>query len=297
MPSLRDIRKHIKAVKNIKQITYAMKMVASARIKKAQNQILSFKPYSNYLEDVISDLSSEFDDEKLYMYDFSRFLKRRENTGNIGIVVVSGDKGLCGAFNNNILLNSIRFIKSNNNKNIYLIAVGKKSVDFFKKLKNINLYYQISNIFPKVNYTHAALLGQKVIEMYDKYNLESVYFIYMEFKSILKQELKNVSILPIVNNSKTQLQNKRSSDVFIFEPSKKDLLENLIPKYINIEIFRILLENQASELASRMNAMEQASKNASELIDELTVKMNKLRQAQITTELNEIISGANAISG
>jgi len=297
MPSLRDIRKHIKAVKNIKQITYAMKMVASARIKKAQNQILSFKPYSNYLEDVISDLSSEFDDEKLYMYDFSRFLKRRENTGNIGIVVVSGDKGLCGAFNNNILLNSIRFIKSNKNKNIYLIAVGKKSVDFFKKLKNINLYYQISNIFPKVNYTHAALLGQKVIEMYDKYNLESVYFIYMEFKSILKQELKNVSILPIVNNSKTQLQNKRSSDVFIFEPSKKDLLENLIPKYINIEIFRILLENQASELASRMNAMEQASKNASELIDELTVKMNKLRQAQITTELNEIISGANAISG
>jgi F-type H+-transporting ATPase subunit gamma len=297
MPSLRDIRKHIKAVKNIKQITYAMKMVASARIKKAQNQILSFKPYSNYLEDVISDLSSEFDDEKLYMYDFSRFLKRREDTGNIGIVVVSGDKGLCGAFNNNILLNSIRFIKSNSNKNIYLIAVGKKSVDFFKKLKNINLYYQISNIFPKVNYTHAALLGQKVIEMYDKYNLESVYFIYMEFKSILKQELKNVSILPIVNNSKTQLQNKRSSDVFIFEPSKKDLLENLIPKYINIEIFRILLENQASELASRMNAMEQASKNASELIDELTVKMNKLRQAQITTELNEIISGANAISG
>jgi|YNPMSStandDraft_2_1061718.scaffolds.fasta_scaffold00087_26 F-type H+-transporting ATPase subunit gamma len=297
MPSLRDIRKHIKAVKNIKQITYAMKMVASARIKKAQNQILSFKPYSNYLEDVISDLSSEFDDEKLYMYDFSRFLKRRENTGNIGIVVVSGDKGLCGAFNNNILLNSIRFIKSNNNKNIYLIAVGKKSVDFFKKLKNINLYYQISNIFPKVNYTHAFLLGQKVIEMYDKYNLESVYFIYMEFKSILKQELKNVSILPIVKNSKTQVQNKRSNDVFIFEPSKKDLLENLIPKYINIEIFRILLENQASELASRMNAMEQASKNASELIDELTVKMNKLRQAQITTELNEIISGANAISG
>jgi F-type H+-transporting ATPase subunit gamma len=297
MPSLRDIRKHIKAVKNIKQITYAMKMVASARIKKAQNQILSFKPYSNYLADVISDLSSEFDDEKLYMYDFSRFLKKREDTGNIGIVVVSGDKGLCGAFNNNILLNSIRFIKSNSNKNIYLIAVGKKSVDFFKKLKNINLYYQISNIFPKVNYTHAALLGQKVIEMYDKYNLESVYFIYMEFKSILKQELKNVSILPIVNNSKTQLQNKRSSDVFIFEPSKKDLLENLIPKYINIEIFRILLENQASELASRMNAMEQASKNASELIDELTVKMNKLRQAQITTELNEIISGANAISG
>jgi F-type H+-transporting ATPase subunit gamma len=296
MPSLRDIRKHIKAVKNIKQITYAMKMVASARIKKAQNQILSFKPYSNYLEDVISDLSSEFDDEKLYMYDFSRFLKRRENTGNIGIVIVSGDKGLCGAFNNNILLNSIRFIKSNSNKNIYLIAVGKKSVDFFKKLKNINLYYQISNIFPKVNYTHAALLGQKVIEMYDKYNLESVYFIYMEFKSILKQELKNVSILPIVKNSKTQFQNKRSSDVFIFEPSKKDLLENLIPKYINIEIFRILLENQASELASRMNAM-QASKNASELIDELTVKMNKLRQAQITTELNEIISGANAISG
>lgn len=294
MPSLRDIRKHIKAVKNIKQITYAMKMVASARIKKAQNQILSFKPYVNYLEDVIASLSSQFDDENLLKYDFSRFLKRDFKSGNIGLVVVSGDKGLCGSFNNNILLHAIKFIKSNNDKNFYLISVGKKSVDFLKKISNINIYYQISNIFPKVNYIHALLLAEKVIEMYDKYNLENVYIIYMEFKSLLKQELKNISILPLLNYFNNNNQN-RNSDNFIFEPSKEELLNNLIPKYINIEILRILLENQASELASRMNAMEQASKNASELIDELTVKMNKLRQAQITTELNEIVSGANAI--
>jgi len=294
MPSLRDIRKHIKAVKNIKQITYAMKMVASARIKKAQNQILSFKPYVNYLEDVIANLSSQFDDENLLKYDFSRFLKRDFKSGNIGLVVVSGDKGLCGSFNNNILLHAIKFIKSNNDKNFYLISVGKKSVDFLKKISNINIYYQISNIFPKVNYIHALLLAEKVIEMYDKYNLENVYIIYMEFKSLLKQELKNISILPLLNYFNNNNQN-RNSDNFIFEPSKEELLNNLIPKYINIEILRILLENQASELASRMNAMEQASKNASELIDELTVKMNKLRQAQITTELNEIVSGANAI--
>jgi F-type H+-transporting ATPase subunit gamma len=297
MPSLRDIRKHIKAVKNIKQITYAMKMVASARIKKAQNQILSFKPYVNYLEDMIFSLKSEFEDENIKNFEFSKFLLREVKSNNVGIVVVSGDKGLCGSFNNMILMNALRFIKSNEGKNIYLICVGKKSYDFFKKLKGVNIYYQILNIFPKVSYTHASILSEKIIEMYEKYNLESVFIVYMEFKSLLKQELKNILLLPIVKDFSGVNKSKSFSDMFLFEPSKEIILKDLLPKYINIEIFRILLENQASELASRMNAMEQASKNASELIDELTVKMNKLRQAQITTELNEIMSGANAISG
>ncbi len=294
MASLRDIRKHIKAVKNIKQITYAMKMVASARIKKAQNQILTFKPYVKYLEDVIISLKHEMEEDDIKRLNLHRFLERDEFRSSIGLVVVSGDKGLCGSFNNSILNSALKFIKENRDKKVYIITVGKKSTDFLKKLKDVEVYYQLVNIFPKVNYTHATLLTSKIIEMYDKYQLDELRLIYSEFKSMINQEIRNIVLLPVIKYIEKSSSEKKFHD-YIFEPDKITLLNNLIPKYLNIEIFRMLLENQASELAARMNAMELASKNASELIDELTLKMNKLRQAQITTELTEIVSGANAV--
>lgn len=295
MASLRDIRKHIKAVKNIKKITYAMKMVSSARIKKAQNQILSFKPYASHLEDVIVSLKNEMDEDDVKNSKLYRFLRRSVNTFSMGIVVVSGDKGLCGSFNNSIINSAVKFIKQNKEKKIYLITVGKKSTDFFKKIKDMEVYYQTYNIFPKVNYIHSSLITSKIIKMYDKYNLDEVRLIYSEFKSMVKQEIKNITLLPVIDYIEENYSERLFED-FYFEPQKKELLENLIPKYINVNIFRMLLENQASELAARMNAMELASKNAGELIEELTLRMNKLRQAQITTELSEIVSGANAIS-
>lgn len=295
MASLRDIRKHIKAVKNIKQITYAMKMVSSARIKKAQSQILSFKPYVSHLEEVIISLKNELMEDDIKSSRLSKFFKRDTKKSDIGIVIVSGDKGLCGSFNNQIINYALKFIKQNKDKKIHIITVGKKSTDFFKKAKDLEVYYQMHNIFPKVNYTHASLLTSKIIEMYDKYQLDEIRLIYSEFKSMIKQEIKNITLLPIINYIEKNSAEKKFDD-FYFEPDKKTLLENLVPKYINVEVFRMLLENQASELAARMNAMELASKNAGELIEELTLKMNKLRQAQITTELNEIVSGANAIN-
>lgn len=295
MSSIRDIRKHISAVKNIKQITYAMKMISSARIKKAQNQILSFKPYSEYLEKVVFSLEGEFGEDDIKKSPLYRFLRRDDKTKSIGIVVISGDKGLCGSFNNLILNRALKLIKENMDKKIYLILVGKKSVDFFKKLKDIEIYYQMANIFPKVDYKHSSILSSKIIECYDKYNLDEVKVVYSEFKSLIKQEFKTVTLLPVIKSVSTEGHKKDIGD-FYFEPDKKLLLENLIPKYINISVLKMLLENQTSELSARMNAMELASKNASELIDFLTLKMNKLRQAQITTELNEIISGANSIN-
>ena len=295
MASLRDIRKHIKAVKNIKQITYAMKMVSSARIKKAQSQILSFKPYVKYLEELIISLKNEMMEDDIRSAPLYRFLQRDKEQFALGLVVVSGDKGLCGSFNNQIINSALKFIKQNKDKKIYIITVGKKSTDFFKKLKATEVYYQMCNIFPKANYTHSTLLTSKIIEMYDKYHLDEVRLIYSEFRSMIKQEIKNMTLLPIINYIEKTSAEKKFDD-FYFEPDKKTLLENLVPKYINVEVFRMLLENQASELAARMNAMELASKNAGELIEELTLKMNKLRQAQITTELNEIVSGANAIN-
>jgi F-type H+-transporting ATPase subunit gamma len=296
MASLRDIKKRIQAVKNIRQITYAMKMVASARIKKAQTQILSFKPYINYLEDIIFSLKDEMTSDDFKSNNLYRFSEREEKSNAIGIVVVSGDKGLCGSFNTSVINSTIKFIKNNREKKIYLITVGKKAYDFFKKSKDIEIYYQIYNIFPKSNYTHASLISSKVIEAYDSFKLDEVYLIYGEFKSMLKQEIKTKLLLPISVDDENKKMKKDFID-FNFEPDKETLLENLIPKYINMEVYRLLLESQASELASRMNAMELASKNAAELMDELTLAMNKLRQSQITTELTEIVSGANAING
>ncbi|MEF3280659.1 MAG: ATP synthase F1 subunit gamma [Elusimicrobiota bacterium] len=294
MASLRDIRKHIKAVKNIRQITYAMKMVSSARIKKAQSQILGFKPYISYLENVVFSLKGEMMEEDFKTTGLYRFFKKESLTNSIGIVVVGGDKGLCGSFNSSIINLAVKLIRNNKGKKIYIIPVGKKSYDFFKKVKEVNLYYQIYNIFPKVNYAHASLLSSKIIEAYEKLNLDEIYMVYSEFRNMMKQEFKSISFLPIINRIGGD-EGKENLEDFIFEPEKSILLKNLIPKYINMRVYSVLLENQASELAARMQAMELASKNAGELIDELTLRMNKLRQAQITTELNEIVSGASAI--
>jgi F-type H+-transporting ATPase subunit gamma len=299
MASLRDIKKHIQAVKNIRQITYAMKMVSSARIKKAQNQILSFKPYASELEDVIVSLKNEMlDDEfkKLQSYDL---FVNKNNTKKIGLVLITGDRGLCGSFNTVLINTALKFIKSNQDKKIYLITVGKKGYDFFKKLKNDNLEisYQMYNIFPKVNYSHASLLVDEIMKCYRENKLESFEIIYSEFINMVNQKPKKFMLFPVMNYIEENIKDKEVKfDDFIFEPSKMELLSNLIPKYINIEVLKVLLENQVSELASRMSAMELASKNAGELIEELTVKMNKLRQAQITTELTEIVSGAAAVS-
>lgn len=293
MPSLRDIRKHISAVKNIKQITYAMKMVASARIKKAQNQILSLKPYVIQLENVISTLKLELNEDDFKTSPSYRFF-HTDDTKKIGVVIITGDKGLCGSFNNQILEKALSLIKQNSESEIHLILVGKKAVDFFRKIKGINIDYQMLGIFPKVNYSHAALLSSEIIKMYDKNKLDRIYIVYGEFKNMLNQEIKSRIFLPLEDFFDSQA--KTSSDYFLFEPDKKTILTSLITKYINTEIYRFLLENQASELASRMNAMELANKNATELVEELTITMNKLRQAQITTELTEIVSGANAVN-
>jgi F-type H+-transporting ATPase subunit gamma len=235
--------------------------------------------------------SEDFKSNTLY-----RFSEREEKSNSIGIVVVSGDKGLCGSFNTSVINSTIKFIKSNSGKKIYLITVGKKAYDFFKKSRDVEIYYQIYNIFPKSNYTHASLISSKLIEAYDTLKLDKIYLVYGEFKSMLKQEIKTKLLFPISADDKTKKEKKNFID-FEFEPDKEMLLENLIPKYINMEVYRLLLESQASELASRMNAMELASKNDDELMDELTLAMNKLRQSQITTELTEIVSGANAING
>ncbi len=300
MASLRDIRRHISSVKSIKQITYAMKMVAVARIKKAQNKILNSRPFANKMEEAIKSLYMEMGEEDFKHSPFFKLFEKHDKSNISVLVVVTSDKGLCGSFNVNVLKRAVVWLKENKNREIKVIAVGKKGRDFFHRLKGLNLSvaYELVGIFPKAGYAHAKLLADNIFKLYEN-EADSVTIIYNRFKSMMAQEIICNKFLPLkrhfmgIHNESAE---NRFND-FDFEPAKDLLLSSLLPRYIKAQIYKILLESQAAELAARMNAMEAASGNASDIIENLTLKLNKTRQAMITTELNEIVAGAGALEG
>jgi len=302
MASLRDIRKHITSVKSIKQITYAMKMVAAARIKKAQTSILSSRPFALKMEALIADLYSELDSDDFKASGAYGLFAERPAAPAAGLVLVAADKGLCGSFNSNLLKAAAAWLRNNRGQKMYVICVGRKSRDFMKRLKGLDLEvaYEMVGIFPKAGYVHANLLAGNILNLFGRKEVRSVSLIYSEFKSMLSQRIVQTELLPLKLNILSAADpgsRTRGLKDFDFEPDKTPLLETLLPRHIGAQMYRVLLESQAAELAARMNAMESASKNASELIDGLTLRLNKMRQAMITTELNEIVSGAEALGG
>lgn len=301
MASLRDIRKHIKSVKSIKQITYAMKMVSAARIRRAQSAILSSRPFALKMDGLISDLYSEMGAEGFKASSAYSLFAGRPSARALGLVLVASDKGLCGSFNSNLLKAAAAWLSENRGNKLYVICVGRKSRDFMKRLKGLDLdiSYEMVGIFPKVAYVHAELLAENLLKLFARPEVKSVTVIYNEFKSMLSQRIIQTDLLPLTDNilgKKAEGAPEKLRD-FSFEPRKSSLLETLLPRHIGAQLYRILLESQAAELAARMNAMEASSKNASELMDGLTLKLNKMRQTMITTELNEIVSGAEALGG
>ena len=300
MASLRDIRKRIKSVKSIKQITYAMKMVSAARIKRAQGAILSSRPFAVKMGGLIADLYTEM--ESSQFRDSPAYTLFAENPGAdaVGLVLIAGDKGLCGSFNSSLLKAAAAWLTENRGKKMRVICVGRKSRDFIKRLKGLDLEitYEMVGLFPKAGYVHADILAANVLKMFSGGEVVSVTLIYNEFKSMLTQRVIREELLPLRHHilEAPDSAGRKLRD-FSFEPEKHVLLEALLPRYIGANLYRVLLESQAAELAARMNAMEAASKNASDLIGGLTLKLNKMRQAMITTELNEIVSGAEALGG
>lgn len=298
MASLRDIRKHISSVKSIKQITYAMKMVAAARIKKAQNSILASRPFAREMDRMIADLYGELGEADLAGTAAGRLFAERPAGGPLCLVLVTADKGLCGSFNTNLLKASAAWLRENRGRKIYVIVAGRKGRDFMKRLKGLDLEiaHEMVGIFPKAGYVHAQMLADAILKVYDEKPVESVTLIYNEFKSMMAQRIVNTPLLPLKRHILTEGADQgRRAGQFAFEPAKAALLDALLPRHIGAQLYRTLLESQAAELAARMNAMEAASKNASELIEGLTLKMNKTRQSMITTELNEIVSGSEAL--
>ena len=288
MASLRELRRKIMSVKSTQQITKAMKMVAAARLNKAQNQILQARPFADKMEDLLHNLAylaQTSQDRRKFHHPF---LKKRKGN-RVDAVLVTADRGLCGGFNANLIRRAVQYLRENPDEDTRLWLVGKKGRDFFRRL-GAKVEKDYVNFFQRLSYSQAEIIGNDVIDTFLNTDTRGIVFVYNEFKSRIQQKLVVKPLLPIETVEAVQ-----PTQDFIYEPNREELLEELFPRYIKAQIYRILLESQAAELAARMTAMENATKNASDMIYSLTLTMNKVRQAAITKEISEIVGGAEAL--
>lgn len=290
MATLRDIKNRIKGVKNTQQITKAMKMVAASKLRRAQESIVNARPYAKKIAEMFSNLVTDEDMLK------NPLIAPREKISNVAIVVVTADRGLCGAFNTNIIREANRYIndeikETGNNYQMY--CIGKKGSDFFGK-RNYSVAKNFPEVFTSLNYTSAQKVSDELAAGYLKGDFDKVILIFNEFKSLIHQKIVVEQFLPIPVQ-KDQEDESVSETYYIYEPDQKSIFNYLIPKLLRGQIWRILLESNAAEFASRMTAMDNATTNAKELIRTLNLTYNKARQAAITKEILEIVSGANAL--
>lgn len=295
MATLRDIRQRIQSVESIKKITQAMKMVASAKLHRVQNQVESSKPYFQKLREDITTLLSTVED------DFSHpFIQKREQIKNIVVIAIASDRGMCGSFNTNIFKHTISEIEENYSKQyqdakISVIPIGKKSLSFFQKHPYPILTSYI-NIADQLNFELVKDILTPIEEKYIKGELDAIFVHYSQFISPVKQEPASFQLLPIALDSQgnQDISAQKQNIDFIFEPDKEVILQNLIPQLIDSNFWSALLEATAAEHAARRTAMENATRNATDMIHDLTLTYNNVRQANITKEIIEIISAANA---
>ncbi len=289
MASLKDIKKRIGTVKNTQQITKAMKMVSAAKLRRAQEAVVAARPYADKMADVLSSLALREDAD-------SHPLLAERGKGKALIVLITGDRGLCGGFNTNISKAAERFIREKGEgfESYELLIVGRKGNDYLKRRAGMEIAKVHENLVGtgQVSYPIGALLGQEVIDLYRNGDYDGVFLVYNAFQSAMTQVQTVTQLLPIV--PKEVEEGVQVSD-YIYEPNATEVLEEILPKHIEVQIFRSLLESSASEHGARMTAMDSASKNASEMIGKLTLQYNRARQASITKELLEIISGAESI--
>jgi F-type H+-transporting ATPase subunit gamma len=284
MPTPREIKRRIGSIRNTQKITKAMEMVSSVKLRKARLQILSARPYAEKLAEIAAHLQNSFASGS------SPLLKRRKVSA-IGLVLVSSDKGLCGGFNANVVKKAVEFLRQNAGVTVTLTLVGKKVSESFKRM-NYPIADKYTDVFYKPEYTTAANIGQKLLADFLSSKIDEVNIIYNEFKSAAAQKITIERLLP-VPPSETDKQVGKAD--YIFEPDGKECLDELLSKYFLFQIWRIFLESYASEQGARMGAMHGATKNAGELIDKFTLYYNKARQASITKELLEVVSGAESL--
>ena len=290
MANLLDIRRRIKSVKNTQQITKAMKMVSAAKLKRAQDRVINARPFADKMNQVLSELAGQTTD------DFHHPLLDKRGDERYLVVLVTADKGLCGAFNANLIKAAQAFVKENPGKQIEWMTVGRKGRDFFRRRGNIVSEYIGMTGKGRVEFSEALEVSREIIKRFTEDEaVDKVFLIFAEFKSVLTQRVVTEKLLPISRANETEEASQATKRDYIYEQPPAEVFQRLLPRLIDTQIFRALLESIASEQGARMTAMDAASKNAGELISTLTLNMNRIRQAAITREIIEIVSGAAAL--
>ena len=283
MANLKDIRNRIKSVKSIQKVTKAMKLVAAAKMRRAQERMEESRPYSNSLAEVIQHLLPDVDRDRLPLLD-AREVKRK------AYVVVSADRGLAGAFNTNLLKVAQKEIDAFGKENVDLFCIGKKARDHFKR-REYNIITSHVEFWADMEFNSAITIGRSIIEHFTSGKVDEIHVVYNYFINVGRQQVKSEVLLPLVYEENNGVTHDR-----LYEPSKEELVSSLIPRHLNVQMWKYLLESYASEQAARMLSMENATTNAQDMIKDLTLEFNKARQAAITTEMLEIVSGAEALA-
>jgi F-type H+-transporting ATPase subunit gamma len=286
MPSLIDLRRRIRSVKNTQQITKAMKVVSAAKLRRAQDRVLAARPYAQIIRRMLANVAqaaAEHQDGEAIP------LLARRPEKRIQLLVITADRGLAGAFNSNVIRIAQRFIQEHPDADVELELIGRKGRDFFRK-RHRHISGEYATLFQKApRYEDALEITRKVIDRFQRAETDAVYLVVNNFKTMMSSRLVVTRILPL------ELPEKQEQIDYIYEQAPERLLESLLPRYIEAQIYRAMLESAAAEHAARMTAMEAASSNAADVIDSLTLKMNRVRQASITREIIEIVSGAAAL--
>lgn len=296
MPSLKDIKTQINSVGSTKKITSAMKMVAASKLRRSQEKAEAARPYSSRLEEMLSSLASSAASGE----GIIKLLTGTGNDQNYIVVPVSADRGLCGGFNSSINRETFKLVKSleGNGKKVQLMPVGKKSRDFFNRVMKDQIIESFVDLnVSSTGYESALNISNKLQELYFDGQFDKCILVFNKFKSAISQEVTQQQLIPLdVSNSEKEEEKENSSNaIYDYEPDEETILKDLLPKNVSIQIFKVLLESDAGEQGARMAAMDNATRNAGEMIDSLTLKYNRTRQAFITKELIEIISGAESI--
>ena len=286
MPSTIDLRRRIRSVKNTQQITKAMKMVAAAKLRRAQERMMAARPYSAALRQVLSSMSTRVDMSK------HPLLEERERENKVLLLVVTADRGLAGAFNTNVIRAAQSAIAEKGWADVHLLPIGRKALDFFKR-RHWPILRQATGVYQALSLDTARDIAQGITNDFVSGEFDAVYIIYNEFKSIIAQRVTLDRILPLPRQWEAGEEDDTAID-YLYEPGPEAILTDLLPKHIEFQLYRVLLESAAAEQGARMAAMESATKNASDMISHLTLTYNRIRQASITKEIIEIVSGAAA---
>ncbi len=295
MATLKEIKQRIVGVTNTQQITKAMKMVAAARLRKAQENIANAKPYALKLADVLKHLI------KSVGVDNNPLFQTRDEIENVAIVLLTSDKGLCGGFNMNAIRETENLIENEYKElqekgNVHLYCIGKKGNDYFSTKEKYNVVASYTGIFSKLKFDFASSIVNELTTKYNSKEFDKVVIVSNEFRSVVKQVVVATQLLPIPKMEEDNEEVHKNIE-YIYEPNQAEIISSLLPRHLKSQMWTLLLDSYAAELGARMTAMEMATENAKEMIKNLQVKYNKERQAAITTEILEIVSGANALRG